>query len=339
MGRAESSTPWPSMLSSPWSMAAGALGVSTSAVLIGISGASPGTATFYRCALAAVLLLPLVIYEWRREGAPTNRQRLYAPAAGLLFAGDALWWTQAIGEVGAGLSTVLVNAQVVIVPLLALAVDREPISRRFLAILPVMIIGIVLTGGVLEEGAGGSRPLAGTVHALLAAACYSGFLFLLRRGGSEGRIVQTYQYVVVSAALVSLGAGFLWNGMTLAPGWARFGWLVLVAFGGQVAGWLLVALATPRLPSEVGAALLMLTPIGALALGALVLGERPSPLQITGSAAILGGAYFTSRRANRAKPATGGLAQRCQHRIWDDNGREACSRPAPGRSRKDGHAS
>jgi uncharacterized membrane protein len=153
MGRAESSTPWPSMLSSPWSMAAGALGVSTSAVLIGISGASPGTATFYRCALAAVLLLPLVIYEWRREGAPTNRQRLYAPAAGLLFAGDALWWTQAIGEVGAGLSTVLVNAQVVIVPLLALAVDREPISRRFLAILPVMIIGIVLTGGVLEEGA------------------------------------------------------------------------------------------------------------------------------------------------------------------------------------------
>ncbi|MEV6900334.1 DMT family transporter [Amycolatopsis sp. NPDC051372] len=285
MGRAESSTPWPSVLSSPWAMAAGALGVSTSAVLIGISGASPGTATFYRCAIAALMLLPLVIYERHREGPPTNRQRLYAPAAGLLFAGDALWWTQAIGEVGAGLSTVLVNAQVVIMPLLALVVDREPISRRFPAILPAMIIGIVLTGGVLEQGAGGRDPLAGTVHALLAAACHSGFLFLLRRGGSEGQIVQSYQYVVVSAALVSLGAGFFFNGMTLAPGRASFGWLVLVAFGGQVAGWLLVALATPRLSSEAGAALLMLTPIGALVLGALVLGERPSTLQLIGSAA------------------------------------------------------
>ncbi|RSD12096.1 DMT family transporter [Amycolatopsis eburnea] len=280
-------------------MAAGALGVSTSAVLIGVSGASPGTATFYRCALAAAMLLPLVIFEWRREGPPSNRQRLYALAAGTLFAGDALWWTQAIGEVGAGLSTVLVNAQVALVPLLALAVDREPVSRRFLLLLPVMLAGIVLTGGVLDQDVGGTDPLAGTIHALLAAACYSGFLFLLRRGGSAGRTVQTYQYVVVSAALVSLGAGFLWHGMTLAPGWAQFGWLVLVAFGGQVAGWLLVALATPRLPSEVGAALLMLTPIGALALGAIVLGERPTPLQLTGSALILAGAYFASRRAPR----------------------------------------
>ncbi|HEY3470109.1 MAG TPA: DMT family transporter [Amycolatopsis sp.] len=304
-GRTKPATPWPSILSSPWAMAAGALGVSTSAVLIGISGASPGTATFYRCALAAVMLVPLVIFEWRREGTPTNRQRGYALAAGTLFAGDALWWTQAIGEVGAGLSTVLVNAQVVIVPLLALVVDREPVSRRFLAILPVMIIGIVLTGGVLEQGAGGRDPLAGTVHALLAAACYSGFLFLLRRGGSGGRTVQSYQYVVASAALVALGAGFLWNGMTLAPGWAQLGWLVLVAFGGQVAGWLLVALATPRLAGEVGAALLMLTPIGALALGAVLLGERPSPWQITGSAAILAGACFISR-----KPSGSGGRQR-----------------------------
>ncbi|HEY3472260.1 MAG TPA: DMT family transporter [Amycolatopsis sp.] len=297
--RRNRATTWPVALSSPWAMAAGALGVSTSAVLIGVSGASPGTATFYRCALAAAILLPLAVFERRREGHPTKRQRIYASVAGVLFAGDALWWTQAIGEVGAGLSTVLVNAQVVLVPLLALAVDREPVSRRFLAILPVMIIGIVLTGGVLEHGAG-SDPVGGTIHALLAATCYSGFLFLLRRGGSSGRPVQSYSYVLVSAALVSLGAGFLWHGMTLAPGWTQLGWLLLVALGGQVAGWLLVAIATPHLPSETGAALLMLTPIGALVLGAVALGERPSALQITGSAAILVGAFFVSRNTGRA---------------------------------------
>jgi len=53
-------------------------------------------------------------------------------SAGALFAGDMLLWTQAIGEVGAGLSTVLVNVQVVMVALLAWAVDREPVPHRFL---------------------------------------------------------------------------------------------------------------------------------------------------------------------------------------------------------------
>jgi hypothetical protein len=44
--------------------------------------------------------------------------------------------TQAIPEVGAGLSTVLVNTQVVIVPLLAWLVDRERSGPRFVLSCP-----------------------------------------------------------------------------------------------------------------------------------------------------------------------------------------------------------
>src|SRR3954453_15558377 len=173
-------------------MAAGALAVSTSAIFLDLSGSTPGTATFYRCLLAVPFLFPLAVRERRREGPPARAQLGYAVLAGGFFAADALWWTQAIGEGGAGLSTVLVNAQVVLVPLLALAIDREPVSRRFLAVLPLMVVGIVLTGGVLDEGVGGSDPRAGTVPALLAAACYSGFLYLLRRGGDGGGVVANY---------------------------------------------------------------------------------------------------------------------------------------------------
>lgn len=277
-------------------MAAGALGVSTSAIFLDLSGAAPGTATFYRCLLAAPMLLPLVLLERRREGRLRRRQAWYAVLAGAFFAGDALWWTQAIGEVGAGLSTVLVNAQVVLVPLLALMIDREPVSHRFVAILPAMVVGIALTGGVLEEGAVGSDPVAGTVHALLAAVCYSAFLYLLRRGGGDGQVVQNYLVVVVTAAAVALVAGPVWGDMTLMPGWRQFAWLLLIAAAGQVAGWLLVAIASPRLRSEVGAALLLLTPVGALVLGALVLGERPSPLQWLGCLLVLGSAYIVSAR-------------------------------------------
>jgi drug/metabolite transporter (DMT)-like permease len=167
------------------------------------------------------------------------------------------------------------------------------------ATLPVMIAGIVLTGGMLDAGTGGSEPVAGTVHALLAAGCYSGFLYLLRRGGGRGRVVQNYLVVVVTAALVALCVGPAWGPMTLTPGPEALAWLALIAATGQVAGWLLVALATPHLRAEVGAALLLLTPVGALVLAAVVLDEHPGAFQLVGCALVLASAYTASARSAR----------------------------------------
>ncbi len=268
-----------------------ALSVSASAIFIDLSRVSPGTASFYRCALALPALAGLAVRERRRETRRPSRWLLPAAAAGGFFAGDMLLWTQAIVEVGAGLSTVLVNAQVVIVPLLALIIDREPVHRRYLFCLPWLIVGVVLTGGVLEHGVSGSDPVWGTVHAIGAAVCYSGFLYLLRRSGRHGHVVQSYSLVVATAAVASLIAGTAWHGVDLTPSMAALGWLALTALFGQVLGWLLVARATPRLSSDVGAALLMLTPVGALVLGAVVLGERPTVLQLTGAVVMLVSAY------------------------------------------------
>ena len=277
-------------------MAVGALTVSVSAVTISLAGTSPATASMYRCLLALPVVAVLAAVERSRVGGLPRRRCWTAVAAGVLFAGDALWWTQAIFEVGAGLSTVLVNAQIALVPLLAWFVDSEALSRRFVALLPVVLVGVVLTGGVFEQGVAGTDPVLGTAHAVLAAVCYSGFLFLLRRGGHAGQPVQTYGIVLVACAAVSAAVGPWWHGLDLAPGWAAMGWLLSAAAVGQLLGWLLVAAYSSALPSDVGAALLLLTPVGALALGALVLGERPSAGQLAGCVLMLGGAYLATAR-------------------------------------------
>jgi drug/metabolite transporter (DMT)-like permease len=293
---------WPRL-----AMALGALGVATSGVFIDLSGTSPSTVTFFRCLLALPLLWPLATGERHHQGELSWRRGAVAAVAGVLFAGDALLWTQAIFEAGAGLTAVLVNAQVVIVPLLTLLIDREPLSRAFLVIAPFMVAGIMFTGGVFETGASGSAPGWGTIHAILAALCYSGFLFLLRRGGHNGQVIQSYFGVLVSAATVAIIVGSLRQSLTLTPGWAALGWLALTAVGSQVCGWLLVALATTRLSSTVSAALLMLTPVGALALSALALGEAPTILQLFGCALILTSAYAASIPSSswRSLTATG----------------------------------
>ncbi|MEU2223907.1 DMT family transporter [Streptomyces sp. NPDC018347] len=280
-----------------WAMAVGALCVSASAVLLDLAHTTPATASFHRCVLALPALVVLAGAERRREGPPPRGHHGLALAAGVLFAGDMLLWTQAIAEVGAGLSTVLVNVQVVLVPLIAWAIDREPVPGRFLGWLPLLLLGVVLTGGVLERGgATGTDPRRGTVHAVLAAVCYSGFLYLLRRGGHSGHVRQLYTVVVASAAVTSMLAGLAWYGFAVAPGWRVMGWLLAVAVSSQVVGWLLVATASPRLASHVGAVLLLLTPVGAVALGAVVLGERPTALQLAGCALILVSAYRASAR-------------------------------------------
>jgi drug/metabolite transporter (DMT)-like permease len=278
-------------------LAGGALCVSGSAVLLGLANTTPATATAARSSLALPIVAALAVFERRRSGGPASREYLWAAVCGVFFAGDMLWWTQSIPEVGAGLSTVLVNTQVAIVPLLAWLVDGEASGPRFLWSLPAILAGVLLAGGIFEHGLSGTNPTWGTVHAIAAALCYSGFLFLLRRGGQGGRPLQTYAVVLASSTVVAVAVGFASHGLYISPACPTAGWLILVTVTGQLLGWPLVAFCGPRLPSDVGSALLLLTPIGAVVLGALVLAERPSPLQLAGCAVVLVASYTgTARR-------------------------------------------
>jgi drug/metabolite transporter (DMT)-like permease len=293
------------------SLAAGALCISASAVLLGLAGTTPATATAARSLFALPVVGLFAVRERRSAGPLSTSGHLSAVACGAMFAGDMMLWTQSIPEVGAGLSTVLVNVQVVIVPLLAWLVDRERTPRRFLLALPVVLAGVVLAGGVLEHGLSGADPSLGAVHAIGAALCYSGFLFLLRRGGQGGQPMQTYAIVLGTSAAVAIAVGPSWHGLDLWPGWATLGWLVGVTVTGQLLGWLLVAYFTPKLPSAVGSALLLLTPVGAVLLGVVALAERPSPLQLAGCVLILVAGYVgtptsADDRADSAGRRSGG---------------------------------
>jgi drug/metabolite transporter (DMT)-like permease len=275
----------------------GAVSLSASAVLLGLARTTPSTATAARCLFALPPVAVLAVAERRRHGALSRQGRLLAAVCGVLFAADMLWWTQSIREVGAGLSTVLVNTQVAIVPLLAWLVDREPRGPRFLWSLPVILAGVLLAGGVFERGLPGTNPTMGTMHAIVAAVCYSGFLFLLRRGGQDGQPLQTYAIVLTSATTVAVAVGLVAHDLVVTPGLTTMGWLIAVTVTSQLLGWMLVAFYTPKVPSEVGSALLMLMPVGAVVLGALVLAERPSPLQLVGCAVVLVASYAgTTRR-------------------------------------------
>jgi drug/metabolite transporter (DMT)-like permease len=84
--------------------------------------------------------------------------------------------------------------------------------------------------------------------------------------------------------------------INLAPSWPAHGWLLLLALGVQVGGWLLISVSLPRLPAAVTSVLLTVQPVGSVVMGQLLLDERPSMVQLSGVVLILGGLILTGRR-------------------------------------------
>ena len=285
---------------------AGSLCIAFSPILIALSGASPGTATVFRCVLALPLLVPLGLWERRRRlrrsagsgVAPGRGRPVLVVVGGALLGLDMTLWTASLHAVGAGVSTVLVNVQVVFLPLLAFLVLGERIRATFLLLVPVMLVGIALAGGLADGGAGGSggsAPLFGTVTALVAAAAYAGYILLIRIGSAPGERFAPVALATAAAAASSAVVGGLWQGVDLTPGWVATGWLALLALVGQVMGWVLLATALPRLPSATGASILLLQPVGAVGLGMVVLAEYPSALQLLGCGVVIGSVVLATR--------------------------------------------
>jgi drug/metabolite transporter (DMT)-like permease len=278
--------------------AAGSLCIASSPILVALAQVSPGTATFYRCLLALPVLAPLAWWEHRRgvrAGRETGRRPWVLLLGGVLLGLDMTLWSDSIAAVGAGVSTVFANVQVVILPLLAYLVLGERVRRSFLLVIPVMLVGVALAGGLAGHAATGPDPVRGTVTGLMAACAYAGYLLLVRLGAGRGERFTSVGFASLGAAASALVLGSLWQGVDLAPGWAALGWLLVLSLVGQVVGWVLIASALPRLSSSVGASILLLQPVGAVGLGVVVLGQVPTALQVLGCAVVIGAVVVASR--------------------------------------------
>ncbi|WP_063712893.1 DMT family transporter [Sciscionella marina] len=273
---------------------AGTVNISCSGMFIALAATTPAIATVFRCLLALPFLIPLALWEIRRIGFGSRWPAHLG--AGALLGCDFVLWSQSIADIGAGISTVLVNVQVIVVPLLA-RLSGERINRRFLVVAPVALTGVVLASGLTTPG---DHTLRGSLCALGAGVCYSGYLVIMRRTAKDSGKFIPVTTATVATALVGLLAGTIGGSFHL-PGAASFGWLLVLAVTGQVLGWVLVGAGLPGLSSATGAVLLLLQPVLAVGWGALVLGERPGTVQLLGCAIVVVALWLSSREPRKAR--------------------------------------
>jgi drug/metabolite transporter (DMT)-like permease len=279
----------------------GAACISASAVLVKLADTGTATTAFYRCFLALPVLVTLAVVEQRRHGPRALAPRLGAAVAGLLLAVDLVLWNHAIAEVGAGIATVLGNLQVLFVAFVAWAVFRERPARRFLVALPVVMAGVAAVSGLIGGSSRGLHPLAGVGYGIGTSIAYAGFLLILRRTSTgTPHVAGPLAEATVGAAAGSLLLGLIFGGLQFEIPWPSFWWLLLLSLTSQTIGWLLITSSLPKLPAAVSSLLLLLQPAAAMLLAAIVLAERPSPIQLGGALLVCGGVLVASRAAGPA---------------------------------------
>jgi drug/metabolite transporter (DMT)-like permease len=240
----------------------------------------------------------LAFAENRRHGSPPRGSWWRAGAAGAFFAADLILWHHAIADVGAGLATVLANLQVVLVVVAAWMLLGERPSGRVIVAVALVFGGAILISGVVGDDAFGADPARGAVFGVLTAVAYTGFILVLRDMGRDLRRPAGPLFAAtLVATVVGIAAGALLGELDLVPSWPAHGWLVTLALTSQVLGWLLIAIALPRLPASLTSIVLTVQPVGSVLLGIVLLGEDPAALQLAGVAVVVAGIVVATRRS------------------------------------------
>ncbi len=286
---------------------AGALCIAFSGILVRESGVSPSTAAVFRCLYALPPLALLAWLEGRRYGRLERRTVWLSIVAGCFFAADLTFWAHSIEAVGAGLATVLGNLQVVVVGIVAWVLYGERPRRAIIVALPIVILGVVLIAGIVGTHPYGSAPILGVVMGLLTAVSYAGYLIVVRRGQRDiRRLAGPLFWATLATTVAAAVAGVVVGDFDPVPRLPGHAWLIIMALTAQVAGYLLINVSLPRLPSVVTSLLLLIQPVATVFLAMILLGEDPSPFQLVGIGLVMAGLaiavlpFDRLRRAPRA---------------------------------------
>ena len=157
--------------------------------------------------------------------------------------------------------------------------DLNP-NPAILISLPVVMIGLALISGIADSNPYGEDPIKGVIFGVVGAFFYSFFLIAFRYANKDLAPVSSVQFdATAGAALGLLVLGFLplsgaaIEPLEIQPTWPGHGWLMLLALLCQVAGWLAIAHALPRLPAAHTSFAILLQPVLTLIWGYLILNE------------------------------------------------------------------
>jgi drug/metabolite transporter (DMT)-like permease len=260
--------------------------VSVGAILVRLAAAPPLAVSFYRMAIAWLILSPFAWRDTRRSWpALTSRLRLLLVAAGVALALHFATWIASLSYTSVAASVLLVNTA----PLFAIVMSRVFLREKPpLAVqiaIPIAMAGAAVIA--LGERASSPASLFGNLLAVAGAVTLATYQ-VIGRGLRDALPLNAYMLAVWGSAVLTLA------GLMAAFG-TRFGhysvrtWLLFTALAvvPTLGGHGLANRALRSLPAPTVGLFLLGEPVIASLLAFALFGETPGPATLAGGAVVL----------------------------------------------------
>jgi len=248
---------------------------------------------FYRTVLAASALIVsyLLIARKRFTFLQHKKDALFIVISGIFQATEWLLMYESFKHIDVGIATLLTYLGPVIVIALSPVVFKERLSVRKLIAIAIVLIGVVC----LNRGVGGSGNIKfGLLCAGLSAFCYAGMVICNKKSqqivGAENVILQLSCCCLTAVAFTFITT----QGHIPVPQPKFSQWLLVIMLGITNTAFpcFLYFSTLAKLPAQVIAVSGYLEPLFAIIIGAVVLGQTLSLLQILGCLMIISGACW-----------------------------------------------
>ena len=272
-------------------LALGAALIGIAPIFVRLSELSPSWVLFYRMFLALPFLMVLNFYLDSKNPFRLKERKTYliAAIAGLAFCVDMTGWHWSLEFTSISNATIMVNTAPIYVALFGFFVLREAITVKLILAMLITYLGVF--GLIVGSPDQTPSSVFGDVISLIAAFFYAAYLILISQLGYESP-TKVILYTTFFCGLFSLPAAFTESSLYVPT--EINGWLNLIALAVlcQVGGQYFITIGMPKVKASFAAIGLLMQPITATILGALIMMEWLTIFQSMFGVLALTGIYL-----------------------------------------------
>ena len=267
----------------------GAFLISFSPIFVSLSDLQPTVSAFYRVFIGSIFLGVIVALNYQRYEDKFLINR-YLVLACFFFALDLWFWHRSILYIGPGMSTLIVNFQIFIIPLLSYFIFNLVPNRYQILAIFLGAFGLYLTLGY--GGSFSSENIRlGLIFGILTAFAYSAYILSLKKNDLEdsARISPVISLLCISAiSALILFVAVKFEGESLAINSAQ-NLFSMLAYGimSHVFGWYMIILGLKTITATTAGIILISQPIFSLVWEYLIFSRVINSIEIIGISIVV----------------------------------------------------
>ena len=283
------------------SILSGAFLISFSPVFVNLVSLEPTVSGFYRMLFGSIALF--IIYLIKNNENPLRKNISKFIVLGAIFFSLDLWfWHRSIIYVGPGLSTLLVNFQILILPFLALIFFNQKTQRIQIFSIFLGLLGLFLITGQSWDIAGNNYKL-GVLFGLLTAISYAGYIISMKRIDYNAAVNSDPIFNLLFISLISAGLLFLFSIIEQVPLEIKSSreliWMICYGLFSHVIGWFFILNGLQKISAVTAGIILLTQPILSYVWDFIIFKKVILPIEYFGIVSVLLAMIITIKSENQ----------------------------------------